>query len=255
MCAVTVGASFYLVAVPAVILLGFSKGGFAGLGLMSTPLLALVMSPIQAAGIILPILIVQDVFTVFAYRRSWDLRNLIVLVPGALAGVVTGYILAAKVSDAAIMLIVGSIALVFASRRLALIRRGAVSGGARPAVWIGVICGVASGFTSMIANAGTPPFQMYVLPQRLRPDVLVGTSAIFFAATNWIKVLPFFMLGQFSRDNLLVSASLLPIAIASTWIGVLLVRRLDAARFYPLIYGLLFCVGAKLLWDGTRLLV
>jgi uncharacterized membrane protein YfcA len=83
----------------------------------------------------------------------------------------------------------------------------------------------------------------------------VGTSAIFFAATNWIKVLPFFMLGQFSRDNLLVSASLLPIAIASTWIGVLLVRRLDAARFYPLIYGLLFCVGAKLLWDGTRLLV
>ena len=86
----TISLSFYLVAVPAVVLLGFSKGGFAGLGLVATPLLALVMSPIQAAGIILPILIVQDAFTVFAYRRSWDRRNLAILLPGALLGVVWG---------------------------------------------------------------------------------------------------------------------------------------------------------------------
>jgi uncharacterized membrane protein YfcA len=248
---VTIGLSFYLVAVPAVVLLGFSKGGFAGLGLVSTPLLALVMSPIQAAGIILPILIVQDAFTVFAYRRSWDPRNLVILLPGALIGVVGGYLLAAKISDAAIMIMVGTISVVFASRRLALLRREAASTVSVPGAVHGVLCGAASGFTSMIANAGTPPFQMYVLPQRLRPDILVGTSAIFFAATNWMKVLPFLMLGQFSADTLLLSASLLPVAIASTWAGVLLVRRLPATRFYPLIYTLLFCVGAKLLWDGA----
>jgi uncharacterized membrane protein YfcA len=67
-----------------------------------------------------------------------------------------------------------------------------------------------------------------------------------------MKVLPFFVLGQFSRGNLLISASLCPVAIASTWLGVLLVRRIPAARFYPLIYGLLFCVGTKLVWDGAR---
>jgi uncharacterized membrane protein YfcA len=251
----TVNPSFYVAAVPAVVLLGFSKGGFAGLGLVSTPLLALVMSPIQAAGIILPILIVQDAFTVFAYRRSWDRRNLVILLPGALIGVVCGYMLAAKISDAAIMVIVGSISLVFASRRLVLLRREAASTTSVPGAVHGVLCGAASGFTSMIANAGTPPFQMYVLPQRLRPEVLVGTSAIFFATTNWMKVLPFVLLGQFSADTLLLSASLLPVAIASTWAGVLLVRRLPAARFYPLIYTLLFCVGAKLLWDGLRVLV
>ncbi len=248
----TVSLSFYLVAVPAVILLGFSKGGFAGLGLVATPLLALVMSPIQAAGIILPILIVQDAFTVFAYRRSWDRRNLAILLPGALLGVVIGYLLAAKISDGAIMVMVGSISLVFASRRLALLRRDAASTTSLPGAVHGVLCGAASGFTSMIANAGTPPFQMYVLPQRLRPDILVGTSAIFFAVTNWMKVLPFFALGQFSPDNLFLSASLVPVAIAATWLGTVLVRRLPAARFYPLIYSLLLCVGAKLLWDGAR---
>lgn len=251
----TIGLSFYLVAVPAVVLLGFSKGGFAGLGLVSTPLLALVMSPIQAAGIILPILIVQDAFTVFAYRRSWDRRNLFILLPGALIGIVCGYMLAAKISDAAIMVIVGTISLVFASRRLVLLRREAASTESIPGAVRGVLCGAASGFTSMIANAGTPPFQMYVLPQRLRPDILVGTSAIFFAMTNWMKVLPFLLLGQVTADTLFVSVSLLPVAIASTWAGVLLVRRLPATRFYPLIYMLLFCVGAKLLWDGAKALI
>ena len=116
---------FYLVATPAVLLMGLSKGGFAGLGLMSLPLMALVISPVQAAAIMLPILITQDVVTVWAYRHSWDGRNLAILLPGAALGIGLGYLLASRVSDAAVALAVGVISIAFAMRRLVAERRGA----------------------------------------------------------------------------------------------------------------------------------
>ncbi len=86
---------FYAAAIPAVILMGLSKGGFSGLGLLSLPLMALVVSPVQSAAIMLPILIVQDVVTVWAYRHAWDRRNVAILVPSATLGILAGYLLAA----------------------------------------------------------------------------------------------------------------------------------------------------------------
>jgi uncharacterized membrane protein YfcA len=81
-------------------------------------------------------------------------------------------------------------------------------------------------------------------------DVLIGTTAIFFAAVNWIKVPAYFALGQFTRVHLLASLALMPLAILSTFAGVWLVRRVDAARFYSLIYGLMLLIGLKLAYDG-----
>ena len=245
---------FYLAAIPAVILVGLSKGGFAGLSMLSLPLMALVISPIRAAAIMLPILIVQDVVSVWAYRRSWDRRNLSILLPGAVLGILFGYLLAAKVSDVAIQLAVGVISVAFALRRLILERGAAApaSSASRPAGWF---WGAVSGFTSMIANAGGPPFQIYVLPQRLPRDVFVGTGVLFFALVNWIKVPPYIALGQFTRDNLATSVALFPLAIASTWAGVLLVRRVSGERFYTIIYVLLTMVGLKLIWNAVTALL
>jgi uncharacterized protein len=241
---------FYAAAVPAVTLLGLAKGGFAGLGLLALPLLTLTISPVQAAAITLPILLVQDVVSVWAYRHSWDRRNLVILLPSATFGIVLGYLLAARVSDAAVTLAVGAVSLVFALRRLwqmALFRKPAL----RPAdVPRGFVWGAASGFTSMIAHAGGPPFQIYVLPQGLPRDVFVGTGAIFFAIVNWIKVLPYLALGQFTSENLVTSAALFPVAVGSTMLGVVLVRRVDGERFYAVVYALLVMVGLKLVWDG-----
>lgn len=243
--------AFFAAMVPAVILMGLSKGGFSGLGLLSLPLMALVVSPVTAAAIMLPLLIAQDVVTVWSYRREFDRRNLMTLAPGALIGILAGYLLAAKVSDAAVGLAVGVISIGFALRRLLSggqaerrVRRASWSGGS---LW-GFICG----FTSMIAHAGGPPFQIYVMPQKLPPAVFVGTGAIFFAAINWVKVLPYLALGQFSPQNLLASAALLPVAIVATFAGVWLVRRVPAERFYGIIYWLLLLVGARLIWDGIR---
>lgn len=243
--------AFFAAMVPAVILMGLSKGGFAGLGLLALPLMALVVSPVQAAAIMLPLLISQDVVTVWSYRREFDRRILTTLLPGALLGILAGYLLAAKVSDAAVGLAVGVISIGFALRNLLGLNRTGTpvkQAGYAPGTLWGAICG----FTSMIAHAGGPPFQIYVMPQRLPPAVFVGTGAIFFAMINLIKVGPYIALGQFSPQNLTASLALLPVAVAATFAGVWLVRRVPPERFYTIIYWLLLAVGAKLVFDGLR---
>ncbi len=245
---------FYAAAIPAVTLLGLAKGGFSGLGLLSLPLMALVVSPVQAAAITLPILIVQDVVSVWAYRYTWDRRNVALLVLGAVPGIISGYLLAAQVSDAAVKLAVGVISIAFAIRRMVLERRKTPPEPAPADTPRGLFWGWVTGFTSMIAHAGGPPFQIYVMPQKLPRDVFVGTGAILFALINWIKVPPYLALGQFSLENLLTAAALFPVAIASTWAGVLLVRRVTGQGFYTAVYILLVFVGAKLVFDGAAAL-
>ena len=248
--------SFYLAAVPAVILLGLSKGGFAGLGVLGMPLMALTIPPVQAAAITLPILIVQDMVSVWAYRREWDRTNLKILLPGATAGILLAFLLAARVPDAAVALVLGVIAVVFALRRFVGGRQTGASTPAsrlnRPAGWF---WGAVAGFTSMIAHAGGPPFQIYVIPQRLPREVFVGTGVVFFALVNLIKVPPYLALGQFTTENLLTSAVLFPLAIAATWAGVQLVRRVSGERFYDIVYALLLLLGCKLVFDGGRWLL
>lgn len=241
---------FFAAAVPAVILLGLSKGGFRGIGLLALPLMALVISPIRAAAILLPILIVQDSVAVWAYRRAFDRRNLVILLPSAAVGVALAYLLAEYVSDAGIALAVGLLSIAFAGRQL-LAEAGLGAGRTKPGgVAAGWFWGILTGFTSLIGSAGGPTFQVYVMPQRLPRDIFVGTGCIFFAVLNWIKIPPFFALGQLTSENLSTSFALFPLAIASTWAGVLLVRRVSGERFYTLIYGLLIVVGLKLTWDG-----
>jgi uncharacterized membrane protein YfcA len=109
-----------------------------------------------------------------------------------------------------------------------------------------------SGFTSQIAHAGGPPFQIWVMPQHLPRDIFVGTTAIFFGALNWIKVPAYLALGQFTADNLLTSLALSPVAIASSLLGVQLVRMVPPEKFYAATYALLILAGIKLLFDAIN---
>lgn len=245
---------FYALAIPAVVLMGLAKGGFSGVGAVAMPLLALAISPVQAAAILLPILIVQDVVGVWAFRKTWDRRTLLVMLPGAALGILAGYLLAAQVSSVTILAVLGAISILFAAYRLWLSRASATPTARNlpPAAdtALGFGLGAASGFTSQIAHAGQPPFQMWVLPKALPPASLVGTTAIYFATINWIKVPAYWALGQFTAQNLMTAAALLPVAIASTFAGVWLVRRIDPGRFYTLIYVLMILVGGQLIWEA-----
>lgn len=239
---------FYAAAVPAVILVGLAKGGFSGLGLLALPLMALVVSPVQSAAIMLPILMVQDVVGVVSYWRQWDMRNLRYMLPGAAFGILAGYLLAAKVPEAAIELAVGAISIVFGLRHLLT---AADLPATSPGPIGGGLWGAVAGFTSMISHAGGPPFQIYVMPQKLPRDVFVATGVLFFAVLNWIKVPPFLALGQMTPANLATSLALFPVAIVSTWAGVILVQRVSGKRLYAIVYGLLVLLGIKLCFDGV----
>lgn len=210
--------------------------------------MALAISPVQAAAILLPVLIVQDVVGVWAFRHSWDAAILRQTLPGAAFGVLLAWRLAAHVSAVAVLAAVGGIAILFGLYRL--YRRRTAGMHAFPG-WTGPLFGLASGFASQIAHAGGPPFQMFALPRRLSPARFAGTVAIFFAITNWMKVPAFLALGQFTPANLSATAVLLPVAIAATWAGVWLVRRVPADRFYLAIDLLMIAVGLRLVWSAV----
>jgi len=244
---------FYLFAIPAVLLIGLAKGGFSGLGALAMPLLALGVDPVRGAAILLPILIVQDLVSVAAFRRSWDGYVLAVMLPGAVAGVALGWWYAASVSTRGVLICVGAIALLFGLHRLWAERGGRIAASSRSPAWVGSLFGVATGFTSQIAHAGGPPFQMWVMPRRLGRDAFVGTTALFFAALNWIKVPAYVALGQFTRANALATLALLPFAILGSLAGVRLIREVAPERFSTLVYALMVLAGARLLWDGLGL--
>ena len=250
----TSGLEFYLVAVPAVIVLGLSKGGFTGLSSLAMPMLSLVESPVRAAAIVLPILIVQDWVSVWAFRRDFSSSNLLILIPSAMMGVGLGWLLAARVSEDAVRLALGVISIAFVAYMLIRDRLGRAPV-ERPGVPGGLVWGSLAGFTSFISHSGAPPFQVYVLPQNLKPRIFAGTATMFFAAVNLLKLPPYFLLGQFNRANLAVSAGLIPVAILSTFGGVWLVRRVPPDRFYAIILALTFLIGVKLTHDAVLALV
>jgi uncharacterized membrane protein YfcA len=241
---------FYLFAIPAVILTGLAKGGFAGVGMLGTPLMAMVVGPVEAAAVLLPILIVQDAVGIWAFRRTFDAGILKLLVPSAVFGIFLGWALAAYTSRYGVELALGVISVVFSVQRLWGEYSRALPTDPPPP-WVGVLCGIGSGFTSQVAHAGAPPFQIYVMPKGLDRDVLVGTTAIFFGIVNAIKVPAYIGLGVFSPATLGTSAALVPLALASTYAGVWWVRRVDAAVFYRIVYVLLGLLGLKLVWDGA----
>lgn len=238
---------FYVVASAAVILVGLAKGGFAGLGAAAMPLLALVMDPVAGAGMLLPILMVQDVVSVWAFRRSYDSRTLLLTIPGAAVGIFIAWLLAASINEDAVRGFVGVIAFTFGTYRLLpLLGRQLKLAGPAPE-WVGTVMGAVSGFTSQIAHAGGPPFQIWALSRNFPHLVFVGTSSIFFAIINWMKVPAYAALGQFNVQNMTLTAIFLPLAILSTIAGVKLVKRVSPERFNVIIQLLMVVIGAELI--------
>lgn len=240
---------FYAVAIPAIILTGLSKGGFLGAaGGLSVPLMSLVISPVQAAGIMLPILNTMDLTGLIAYRRDFDWTNLAILLPAAVLGILIGWATAAYVSESQVRLIVGLVGLAFTLNYW--LSGGAKRPPAKPDRARGSFWGMVAGFTSFVSHTGAPPFNVYMLPQRLPNAALAATAVMFFTTVNLIKLVPYYALGQFSSANLKTTAVLLPLAPASMLVGVWLTRRIAQAPFYRIAYAALFVISVKLIYDG-----
>jgi uncharacterized membrane protein YfcA len=95
---------------------------------------------------------------------------------------------------------------------------------------------------------------MYLMPKQLTPLLFAGTAAMFFAAVNAVKLIPYYLLGQFTADNLLYSLVLVPLAPLGVKLGHFLVKRSTSSFYYTVISFFLVVVGAKLLWEGVTAL-
>ncbi len=242
---------FYAVAVPAVLLFGIAKGGFGGgLGVASVPLMSLVMSPVQAASILLPILCFMDLISLWAYRSKWVWPELRALVPASLIGIALGTLSFGLLSANAVKLIVGLVALLFIAHYGYARRRHREVPQASIPRFFGILAGAGAGFTSFIAHAGGPPVNMYLLRRSLNRTEFVATSAVFFSIANYVKLVPYGWLGQLSSDNLYASLILAPLAPIGVGMGIWLHERVSDRIFFRFAYVMLFIIALKLINDG-----
>lgn len=245
------GWEFWLIAVTVAFLVGLAKGGWSAVGNLSVPLLSLVVDPLTAAGLLLPVYLVSDAFGLWAYRHSYARRVLLILVPAGIIGVGIGWAVIPWTSahlpggNAIITGLVGGIGILFALYMLfgpktAVTQR-------RPDVAPGMFWGTLAGFTSYISHAGAPPYQVYVQPLRLDRLAYAGTTTIFFAILNAVKLVPYSATGQVSWQSLETLAYLSPAAILGVFVGKRTVGMVSERTFYLIITWALLVVGVNLL--------
>jgi len=244
---------FYLATIPAVLLYGIAKGGFGGaVSMLAVPIMSMVMPPTQAAAILLPILVIMDALVVMTYWGVYDRTTLRYMLPGALVGIALGYFTADAMNEHYMRVLIGALSLAFGL--LYLFRLTAGVGGRHHPI-AGNVFGTVAGFTSFSIHAGGPPFTMYLLPKHLSPLLFAGTAGMFFAVVNAAKLAPYYLLGQFTADNLLYSLVLVPLAPLGVKIGHYLTKRATSRLYYDVISLFLALLGARLLWQGLSALL
>jgi len=243
---------FYFFAVPAILIFGIAKGGFGNaIGVVAVPLMALAVSPLQAAAILLPILCVMDVFAIRKFWRQWDVINIVIMLPAGCVGVLVGSLTFSYLNEGHMRLLIGLLALIFALN-FWLKSPGSIQ--KEPDYIKGTFWSVIGGFTSFGIHSGGPPVNIYLLPQKLHPKVFMGTCAMFFWITNYVKLIPYFILGQLDSQNLQTSLMLLPLAPIGVGFGYYLHTRVSAKKFYNIFNFFLIITGCKLTYDGIMLL-
>lgn len=238
-------------AVVAVFVTGVSKSGFGGLAMLAVPLMSLSMSPLRAAGVMLPILILMDALSLYAHRGKWRLPELRPLLGGAVLGIGAGALGAEVLTADMARVIVGVIALGFVIwARVKAARPTPPEATAGRATWAGVPWGALAGYTSFVAHAGGPPAQAFLLGRGLDKAAFTATSVAFFAVVNLLKLPAYLGTDLITEDTLWDAARLAPIAPVGVWVGVLLNGRLDPKWFFRIIHVFLVLVGCKLLYQG-----
>ncbi|MCW4153558.1 sulfite exporter TauE/SafE family protein [Halomonas sp. 18H] len=226
-------------------LTGISKGGFAGgFGTLSVPLMALAIGPIEAAGLLLPLLLVMDVFAVKAWWGHHVATEIRRLLPGMALGVIAGTLLIGTLDESHVRLLLGVVSLLFVAY---MIIKPAAS---RPihALWAWP-ASIGVGVTSFLAHAGAPPMNLYLLPRRLSKQAFIATCTLAFAAVNLMKLPPYLWLGEINLTSIWASLALALVPVA--WLGVRsglwLQSRVNERLFYRLVILAMAIVGVQLI--------
>lgn len=242
------GMAFWSLATLAAFCVGLSKGGAPAFGALAVPILSLSISPVAAAGLLLPVFVFSDIFGIWAYRRYADWALLRIAVVGIVVGTGVGWATAHLVSENFVRVLIGVIGFTFSLHFL--LRARANAAGTPAGRTAGLFWTTVAGFTSFVSHAGAPPWQVWVLPQKLPRMVFAGTSTFAFAIMNVLKIVPYYYLGQLQVDNLRITLILFIPALTAVFVAYRLIRILPERVFYAVVTWMLLAVSIKLIWDG-----
>ncbi len=235
-----------------VLLSGISKAAFAGsLGLLAMPLMLIAFPAHMALGLLLPILIMQDTFTLRKYWQRWSVEALKPLLPAAILGVITAAWLLNKLSSQHLQIIIGTASILFALRFFLL---KAVSNDALGSPVAARILGFTAGVSSTLVHAGGPPMTLYLLAKKLPGNTYIASSAVFFALLNIVKLPAYVLQGQLTLELLWWALPFAPLCYLAIQMGYWIKQRITEQHFLPIIYSLLLLTGIRLLWQGLTAL-
>lgn len=240
----------FLTVLTAVFVIAFMKGAFGGgFAIIGIPLLALVMTPIEAGALLAPLFVAMDLFALRYWSpTTWSKPDLIILTPALFVGIGIGAWLLGVLDGKVIAIIIGGVTLLFTLKWYA--GGGKVEQRKRSSLGA-ALAGTASGITTMVAHSGGPPLAMYLLPLGLPKNIYAGTTSLFFTAGNIIKLFPWIWLGSIAGAPWLLMLLVLPAVPVGVWAGWKMHETLDQNLLYKILYALLILVAAKLIWDGV----
>lgn len=232
-------------------IVGLAKGGIGGvLGVAIVPMLTLVMPVQQAISLSLPLLIVGDWFSVWAYWKKWDTSYVKLMFPLAVAGVVVGTVLLKILPDATLRPVLGVFTLLFVVYRLVDSRIKELD--YHPHIWHNHVTGAVTGLASALANNGSVPFTAYMLLQEIDPTVFVATGTLFFALLNLVKLPGLILAGLFNLNDFLSVIWVIPLIPVGVWISRWLIVRMNKDSFDRFMLFVLFVTAIYLFIPPTK---
>ncbi|KIN71368.1 sulfite exporter TauE/SafE family protein [Sulfitobacter guttiformis] len=242
---------FFAIAGPAVLFAGISKGGFgSGAAFAASSVLAIVVDPGLALGVMLPLLMLIDVASLRPYWGRWHRREAVLVISGALPGVVLGAALYRIASPDFLRLLIGVVSVGFVMWQISVKRGWLRMGQRHMSDGAGLVAGITVGFTSFVSHAGGPPAAVFLLSRGLDKTGYQATSVLIFWAVNIAKFIPYAFLGMFTLETVQANLVLAPFALLGAWLGVRAHRIVPERAFFALTYVLLLLTGTKLIWDG-----
>src|SRR6201989_2939565 len=234
-----------LIAFAGVFLICFMKGAFGGgFSIVGIPLLSFVMDPVTAGGLLAPLFIAMDLFALLYWKPStWSKPDLVLLLPGLVAGIGTGYLLFRFLDHRAIAILMAVVTLIFVGLWFVQGANGAIQPRSKPKA---VAAGLSSGITTMVAHSGGPPLAMYLLPLGLTKEIYAGTTSLFFTVGHATQAVPWLLLGRPTAGVWTLMGVCLLAIPAGVWLGWRLHRSLDQRPGYRGWYGLLVVTAGRL---------
>ena len=238
----------WIVVALSAVMVGITKTGIPGLGILVVPLMAGVLPARSSVGALLGILILADLFAIVYHRRNAKWGHVVRLLPAAFAGIVAGYFGLKVVNDEQLKPIIGGIVLVMLGINYWRTRTKGKDAPVPTQWWFVVGLGFMAGVTTMMANAAGPIMIIYLLAMRLPKIEFVGTGAWFFFVVNWLKV-PFSAnLDLMTAASVKLDLMMLPFIAAGAVIGIFFLKRIPQKAFTAVVQVLAAAAAVKLLF-------